>query len=389
MPSSYGSPYSVRVNVVDVLLLLGVAAFAVLGAHRGLAAQALSLGGLALGAVLGSIVAPHLFSENSTWLPVAGLLGAVVGAFLLSFAARALARPVRGFLSAHPPLATFDRIGGIALGALIALAIGWLLAVLALYQPALGLRAEVRGSAILPRLLSAVPPDRVLQALNRFDPLPLLPALEGPLPPPDPSVLRSPAALTAAESVVKLQGTACGVGTQGSGWVVNAGLVATNAHVIAGHDSTSVLVPTGETLSARPVYVDVTNDIALLQVRGLEVRSLETSTRDDGSQPVALLGYPKNGPLVATAGTAGAPRTVLSPDAYGQGTRARVVVPLRGSVRPGESGGPVVDRRGRVVGMIFGGTRDRTGGYAVPVNLVLAAADERLRPVPPGPCIVH
>lgn len=376
-------------NVVDVLLLLGVAAFAVLGAHRGLAAQALSLGGLALGAVLGSIVAPHLFSENSAWLPVAGLMGAVFGAFLLSFAARALARPVRRFLLAHPPLAALDRIGGVALGGLIALAIAWLLAVLALYQPALGLRAEVRGSAILPRLLSAVPPDRVLQALNRFDPLPLLPALEGPLPPPDPSVLQSPAALTAAESVVKLQGTACDVGTQGSGWVVRAGLVATNAHVIAGHDSTSVLVPSGETLSARPVYVDATNDIALLRVRGLEARSLTTSTRDVRSQPVALLGYPRNGSLVATAGTAGAARTVLSPDAYGRGTRPRVVVPLRGSVRPGESGGPVVDRRGRVVGMIFGGTRDRTGGYAVPVNLVVAAADGQLSPVSSGHCIVH
>jgi S1-C subfamily serine protease len=101
-----------------------------------------------------------------------------------------------------------------------------------------------------------------------------------------------------------------------------------------------------------------------------------------------LLGYPKNGPLTATAGTAGAARTVLSPDAYGDGTRPRVVVPLRGTVQPGESGGPVVDRRGRVVAMIFGGTRDRTGGYAVPVELVLEAAGEELRPVSPGPCIV-
>ena len=375
-------------NVVDVLLLLGVAAFSVLGAHRGLAAQALSLGGLALGAVLGSIIAPHLFPENSAWLPVAGLLGAVVGAFALSFAARALAGPVRAFLAAHPPLGTLDRIGGIALGGLIALAIGWLLAVFALHQPALGLRAEIRASAILPRLLTAVPPDRVLQALNRFDPLPLLPGLAEPLPPPDPSVLESPGARAAAESVVKLQGTACGVGTQGSGWVVRSGLVATNAHVVAGHDSTRVLAPNGQSLSARPVYVDSANDIALLRVGGLDARRLATSSRDDASQPVALLGYPKNGPLTATAGTAGAARTVLSPDAYGNGTRPRVVVPLRGAVQPGESGGPVVDRRGRVVAMIFGGTRDRTGGYAVPVELVLAASGEQLRPVSAGPCIV-
>jgi S1-C subfamily serine protease len=378
----------VVVNVVDVLLLLGVAVFSILGAHRGLAAQALSLGGLALGAILGSIVAPHLFSDNSAWLPFAGLMGAVVGAFLLSIAARALARPAQAFLAAHPPLGTLDRIGGIALGALIALAVGWLLAVLALHQPALGLRAEIRGSAILPRLLSAVPPDRVLQALNRFDPLPLLPGLPEALPPPDPSVLESAAARAAADSVLKLQGTACGVGTQGSGWVVRSGLVATNAHVVAGHDSTRVLAPNGQALSGRPVYVDAANDIALLRVRGLEAASLATSTQDDRSQPVALLGYPKNGPLTATAGTAGAARTVLSPDAYGRGTRPRAVVPLRGAVRPGESGGPVVDRRGRVVAMIFGGTRDRAGGYGVPVGLVLEAAEQELRQVSAGPCIV-
>jgi S1-C subfamily serine protease len=379
----------VEVNVVDVLLLLGVAALSIVGAHRGLAAQALSLGGLALGAILGSIIAPYLLSDNSTWLPVAGLMGALVGAFLLGTLAGALGRPVRLFLASHPPLASLDRAGGIALGALIALGIAWLLAVLALHQPALGLRAEVRGSAILPRLLSAVPPDRVLQALNRFDPLPLLPGLEETLPPPDPSVLQSQGAKAAASSVVKIQGTACGVGTQGSGWVVRDDLVATNAHVIAGHESTRLLAPNGQALSANPVYVDASNDVALLRVRGLDAETLGTNPDGDRPLPVALLGYPRNGPLTATAGTAGNARTVLSPDAYERRVRPRVVVPLRGAVHPGESGGPVVDRRGRVVAMIFGGTRDGAGGYAVPVDLVLAAAEERLRPVSSGPCLVR
>ncbi len=374
-------------NAVDVLLLLAVAAFSIVGAHRGLAAQALSLAGLALGALLGSLLAPHFFSDNSAWLPVAGLLGALVGAFVLGTLAGFLGRPVRLFLAAQPTLAVVDRVGGILLGGLIALAIGWLLAVLAIHQPSLGLRAEVRSSAILPRLLSAVPPERLLQALNRLDPLPLLPGLEETLPPPDASVLESPGARAAAGSVVKLQGTACGLGTQGSGWVVRRGLVATNAHVIAGHTGTSVLAPNGQVASAVPVYVDPTNDIALMRVRGLDLPVLRTNTRADRSRPVVFLGYPRNGALTAIAGTAGASRTVLSPDAYGERTRPRVVVPLRGPVRPGESGGAVVDRRGRVVAMIFGGTRDHRGGYAVPVDLVLDAADERLRPVSSGPCI--
>jgi S1-C subfamily serine protease len=233
----------------------------------------------------------------------------------------------------------------------------------------------------------AVPPESVLAALNRFDPLPLLPGLEGRLPPPDRSVLRSPAARAAADAVLKVSGTACGVGTQGSGWVVDRGLVATNAHVIAGQEQTSVLAPNGQSLGAHPVYVDQTNDIALLRVRGLRTGPLRTGAEVDLPRPVALLGYPRNGGLTATAGTAGDARTVLAPDAYEQRVRPRVVVPLRGRVMPGESGGPVVDRRGRVLAMIFGGTRSGRGGYAVPVELVLGALEERLRPVAPGPCL--
>jgi hypothetical protein len=377
------------VNAADVLLLLAVAAFSILGAQRGLAAQALSLGGLALGAVVGSLVAPFLFPDNSAWLPIAGLVGALVGAFFLGTVAAALGRPVRLFLSARPSLATLDRVGGILFGGLIALGVGWLVAVLALHQPALGLRGEVRESILLPRLLRAVPPGSVLQALNRFDPLPLLPGLEDALPPPDLSVLRSAGAQTAARAVVKIEGTSCEVGTQGSGWVVRRGLVATNAHVIAGQEGTRVLAPNGQVLNARPVYVDAANDIALLRVRELRVGALSVSSRGDLPRPVALLGYPRNGPLTATAATAGEPRTVLSPDAYGRRVRPRLVVPLRGAVQPGESGGPVVDRRGRVVAMIFGGTRRGGGGYAVPVGLVLDAAAGPLRAVSSGPCIVR
>jgi S1-C subfamily serine protease len=375
------------VNVVDVLVLLGVALFAGMGALRGLAAQVLSLGGLALGALAGSFVGPYLLPENSAWTPLAGLIGAAVGAFVLGVVAALVAQPVRFFLITRPSLALVDRFGGILAGGLIGLALGWLVAVLALQQPALGLRREVRDSTILPRLVRAVPPDAVLRALNRFDPLPLLPGVEGRLPRPDPSVLRSPGARAAAKGVVKIQGTSCGVGVQGSGWVVRRNLVATNAHVIAGEDDTRVLAPDGQTLEAQPVYVDATNDVALLRVTSLAAAPLAADRNAHLPRPVALLGYPRNGPLTATAGTAGDSRTVLTPNAYERGLRPRVVVPLRGRVQSGESGGPVVDRRGGVVAMIFGGTPSGRGGYAVPVDLVLRPLSERLRRVDSGPCL--
>jgi uncharacterized membrane protein required for colicin V production len=375
------------VNVVDVLVLAGVALLAFLGAFRGLAAQVLSLGGLVLGALAGSFVAPVLLPDNSPWITLASLVGAAVEAFLLVALGALVAGPVQAFLASRPALALFDRAGGVVVGGLLGLAVGWLIAVLALQQPALGLRRDVRESAILPRLVRAVPPDAVLQALNRFDPLPLLPGVGERLPKPDPSILHSPGTVAAANGVVKIQGTSCGVGVQGSGWVVRRGVVATNAHVIAGEEDTHVLVPNGQSLNAEPVYVDATNDVALLRVRGLASAPLAADRQVDLPRPVALFGYARNGPLTAAAGTAGDPRTVLAPDAYERRLRPRVVVPLRGSVQPGESGGPVVDRRGSVLAMIFGGTHSGRNGYAVPVGVVLDALAGRLRPVDSGPCI--
>jgi S1-C subfamily serine protease len=244
----------------------------------------------------------------------------------------------------------------------------------------------VRESTILPKLMRAVPPDRVLQALNRFDPFPEL-AAGAPLPPPDPSVLQSPGANAAKGSVVKIHGTACGLGTQGSGWVVRRALVATNAHVIAGEHDTTVLAPNGQTLSAEPVYVDEQNDVALLRVPSLALSPLAVDRSDDFPRNVVILGYPRDGALTGTAATAGAPRSVIAPDAYDRHVSARVVVPLRGKVQPGESGGPVVDSRGSVVAMIFAGAKKGPSGFSVPVELVLRGVSTSLQPVSSGPCV--
>ena len=377
-------------SAADVLLLAWVALFAASGFLRGLAAQVLSLLGVVVGLATGAWLAPHLLpdGERSPWIPLASLVGAAIGALALGLAAGRVAARARRFLAERRAARLVDRMGGAAGGALVGLALAWLAAVLFLHHSALGLRRAVQESSFLPALVRAVPPEPLLRAVNRFDPLPLLPALAPRrLPVPDPAVLRSRGARAAAGSVVKVEGTSCGLGVQGSGWVVRTGIVATNAHVVAGQDDTRVLAPGAGTFAATVVYVDGANDVALLRVPSLATVPLPTGQDASRPRPVVLLGYPRDGGLAATPATAGAARTLLAPDAYGRRLRPRLVVPLRGRVRPGESGGAVVDRQGRVVAMIFGGSRGANGGFGVPVDLVVRGLDQPLRPVSPGPCV--
>jgi S1-C subfamily serine protease len=375
-------------SVTDLLVVLLVCAAAAFGGARGLAAQILSFAGLAAGAFVGSRIAPLLLTDgaSSAWIPVAALIGAVVGAVIVQSATVALGRPLFRAVAIGPARAV-DVVGGAVFGAAVGLGLAWLFAVVALQQSVLGVRNEVQRSEILTRLIAAVPPARVLNALGRFDPLPLLGELPGAsLPPPDPSVRKSPGARAARAAVVKVVGTSCGLGVSGSGWVATRDLVATNVHVVTGQEDTRVLTQGGADLDATLVYTDPRNDVALLRVRGLDATPLSRAVASDESRPVVLLGYPGDGPLVAAPGTAGTTRQILGRDAYGEGPLLREIVPLRGSVRRGDSGGPAVDARGRVVAMMFAAARGERGGFGVPVNVVSEATTRRLRPVEPGPC---
>jgi S1-C subfamily serine protease len=370
------------VTAVDLLVLAWIVLSAVLGAQRGLVAHLLSLGGFALGAVIGSRVAPHLTSSTTTWAPLAALGGALVGGLLLQGAAGALGAALRP-RTLLPPLRALDAAGGLLIGAALGLASAWLVAVVALQVPSLGVRGDVRRSTLLPALMRALPPERVLAAIARYDPLPVLPALPQGLPVPERGLLRRPAIDTAAQSVVKVQGTACGLGVEGSGWVARPDLVATNAHVVAGETDTSVVEPSGDSHSATVVYMDTGNDVALLRVPGLGLHPLRLAGDLDRPRSVALVGYPGNGPLVAVPGTAGPPTTVLAPDALGGSRRPRLVVPLRGRLRHGDSGGPAVDGRGRAVATMFAAGRSG-GGFGVPSSIVASALARPHAPVSTG-----
>ena len=378
-------------SLVDVVVLVWIAAWAALGAGRGMVDQVLSLAGLAVGALVGSRLAPALLPDGreSVWLPLVALAGAVVGAVLAQALLFLLAAPLRRRVQ-RGAARHVDQGGGLVLGAAMGLALAWLVAAVVVVQPsdrAAGLLDQVRRSSILQEALSAVPPDRVLGALARIDAFALIPLPPAALPPPDPALAGGPAARRAQGAVVELRGRACGVIRQGSGWVVGRDLVATNAHVIAGQDDTQALVPGGgPSRDAEPVYVDAANDVALVRVEDVGVAPLTLGDAPRAPEPVVLLGYPGGGPLRAEAATAAPPRTVFAPDAYGRGSSPRSVIVTRGSLGPGSSGGPVIDASGEVVAMIFGGTDDGRSGAAVPPAPIRRALQAPHVPTDPGPC---
>ena len=190
---------------------------------------------------------------------------------------------------------------------------------------------------------------------------------------------------TASPSVVRVLGTACGLAIEGSGWVAAPGEVITNAHVVAGERDTTVeLGGHAPTFPARVLAYDPRDDVAVLGVPGLQEPALELVEDPSSGEAGAILGYPENGPFDARSARIGRTQTVLTDDAYGNGPVHRLLTPLRGLVRPGNSGGPLIDGEGRVLTTVFAGTvgGGPHGGYGVAnstVARVLAQAAARAR----------
>ena len=361
------------------------------GYLHGLTAGALSLGGFALGAVLGSRLAPVVL-EGGAESPWASL-GALVGALVLGAGLAALLQAVGWGVRARygSTLGVLDGVGGALLTGTVGLGLVWILGALALHAPAAtAWEDDVRGSRVLEALNERLPPSGpLLGALSRIDPFP---TVTGPAPgvgAPTARVARRAGVRAAAGGVVRVLGTACGLRVQGSGWIAAPGVVVTNAHVVAGQRDTAVQVRgRGSRLPARAVAFDPRNDLALLRVEGL--RGLPPLPLRRGAPPgtaAAVLGFPRDGPYDVRPARLGATRAALTQDAYGRGPVVRTVTAVRGRVRPGNSGGPVVDARGRVVATVFAaGVGGGERGFGVPDEVVRRALRRAAGPVATGPC---
>lgn len=391
-------------NWVDLLVVLLALLGAVSGARSGLVTALFSFLGVFIGAVVGLKVAPLLLERLDD--PTARI-GFGVGIVVLLVALGETfgmwaGRELRDRITSAK-LTGVDNAFGAILQCAAVFVVAWLVALPFTSASALpGLASAVTKSRVLRAVDSVMPesakqlPDELRRMLGVAGfPDALEPFTETPVaqtPPPDPALDSSPAVRHARTSVVKVRGRAvsCARALEGSGFVVAPHRVMTNAHVVAGTDHVAIEMGRGE-FDAKVVLYDPRTDIAVLSVPDLDADAMSFAhgPAKPGDDVIAL-GYPLDGPFTASAGRVRERIHLRGPDIYDANTVTRDVYTVRGKVRSGNSGGPLIDPSGHVVGVVFGAAvDDPETGFALTSEEVadeVAAAPSLHDQVPTGQC---
>lgn len=385
-------------HLLDLVIVVFVASGAAAGARSGLAVTTASAFGTVAGLVGGAWLGTRLAAlvDDTSWravIMVVTLVGVTVA--LGTLVGRAGTVVASGLRRVH--LGIVDAAGGalVSIGGVL-LAV-WLLAGSLANVPQRGLGPAIQQSAIIARLEAALPtvPEVTARLARVLDPLGLPrvfvglePAPSDPLPTPlDDEVRRI--ADTAAPSVVRVEGGGCGGMLVGTGFVAGPELVVTNAHVIAGIATPTIEVA-GTTFTAEPVLFDPDLDLAVLRVRGLSVPALvlasDPATRGDTG---ATMGFPEGAGLTIGAAGVLASFEAVGRDIYDRSVVTRPILELQATIRPGNSGGPLVLADGTVAGVVFAQSVSNPGiGYAIAASAVSSRLLEPLEsPVATGSCV--
>lgn len=381
-------------NLLDWLLVLLVFAYALSGYWQGFVTGAFATAGLLLGGLLGVRLAPAILGDADPSLGIS--LGALFIVILLASVGQAsmqfLGAKIRDRITWQPARA-LDAAGGAVLSALAVLLVAWALGVAVSGSQIGSLTPLVRDSTVLAKVNSALPAS-MMNVLQQFNNVvgttdfprylePFAPERIVPVSPGAQRLLTDPDIRHAQASVLKVRGNNdCGRGVEGSGFVYADNRLMTNAHVVAGVDDPEVLVG-DEAVPADVVYYNPDLDIAVLSFDDRGVKALpfvdgndeEKQYVTDSDDGVAILGYPLDGPYDVERGRVRSEQRLRSPDIYGHGTVIRGVYSLRGLVRPGNSGGPILTTQGHVAGVVFAASvTDDDTGYALTWEQVRGAA---------------
>jgi len=387
------------VNLVDLVAVALVIGGLALGARLGAAVQVLSFGGFWIGLLAGSAVAPAVARlSNSTVVKItAGLVTPFLAATVVATLGGWVGSRVAAFLDGVG-WRRADAAAGSVFSAAAALLSVWLAGFMLASGPWPGAAREIRRSVVLRALDRKLPsPPTVLARMQRvLDPTGfpsvfagLEPDIGQPATLPGGAVVRS-AVARAAAATVRIVGAGCGGTIDGSGFVAAPGLVVTNAHVVAG--ITRPVIEDGNGRHrATPVVFDPRLDLAVLRAGGLAgpVLALAPGLAPTGTAGAAL-GYPGGGPFQAVPAAVRRSLVAVGRDIYGERLTTRAVYELQATIRPGNSGGPFVDRDGTVLGVVFSRSiTESQVGYALVADDVASrvrAATTRTAAVATGDC---
>lgn len=386
------------------IAIIGVALIAAISGWRsGALGSVLSFIGVVLGAIAGLMLAPHIVSHvhSSRGKLFTALFLILALVVIGEIAGVVLGRAVRGSIRSGP-VRVIDSVVGVALQLVVVLFAAWLLGSPLTSSNQQNLAAAARGSKVItevdkyaPEWMRAVP--KRMSALLSTSGLPdVLQPVGTPIQavdPPDPSLADSLVASKSRPSVVKIRGvaTSCQKVLEGTGFVIAPNRVMSNAHVVAGSDSVTVEAFDGKKYDATVVSYDPNEDISILDVPNLPLAPLQFADEPvkTGTDAV-VLGFPGGGEFEATPARVREIIELNGPDIYKTTTVNREVYTIRGSVRQGNSGGPMINRAGQVIGVVFGAAvDDNDTGFVLTTDEVSRqlAKIGNTAPVPTGACV--
>lgn len=378
-------------NSLDLIILVILIGYAISGYFQGFVVNLIATVGLLVGGLLAVALIPKLLSGDSPTMSSSLLaLGLVIGAAAIGQGVGAYVGSDLRDAMTWRPLRWVDAVAGSGLSIVAVLCAAWALGYSVSGTSIPYLSVASRDSSILQRVDAVMPKQAtsVLRSFNEVLDSNIFPRYLDPfqsedivaIGPPDEATLARPGVERARDSVVKILGRAkCDRGIEGSGFVYADGRVMTNAHVVAGVSKPSIVIG-DRRVPTRVVLFDRKLDVAVLAVDGLDLDPLKFDRSGQEGQSAAILGFPENGPFDARAARIRNEMRLRSPDIYDRGQVIRQTFSVRGLVRSGNSGGPLVSEKGDVLGVIFAASvSNKSTGYALTAEQVAENARDGIR----------
>ena len=351
------------INLIDIVILVAALVGLANGYRRGFWLSIAQYVGLLVGVMLGAASARYVLDylqiNNASARPLGAVLVLVIGGSLGSSIGFAVGEPIRRKILRTGIHTSTDSVAGAALSAFAVLLMCWFLGLSFSRGPSVEIAQQIQRSVLLRGLDTIAPrPPPFLASVQQvlagvqFPPVfaGLEPTLPGALP--VPASVDTPGVNHAAQSVVKVASLGCGGIVTGSGFPVGGGYVVTNAHVVSGTSSHTIQKPDGSTMRATVVLFDPERDVAVLYVPGYSVAGLTFGSARRGTEG-AVIGYPGGLSEKVVAAVVDGSVAAQGRDIFNQNLVTRQIFVLQASVHPGNSGGPLIDMQGHVLGMVF------------------------------------